>query len=274
MNGKPQSGSYLLLSGVILLYVLLFVYPVLHTIKLSFVDGDGPGIGNYISFLTEHDGLEVIGLTTGLAVGAAFFSALLSVLLLFLIPRTGPLRTAVVSVVLLPVIVPGLIFALGLLLLWDEVGWVNLFLTRAGLTSGPITVNFTPHGLILFYTWLYFPFTALVVFSRWQSIPKDTIEAARVCGAGRRSVLKRVVLPLLWPGIITGASMSFLLSFGAFSVPLICGGDYTPLAVEIYRSSVVFGDWGRGAAAAVLMAASQVLILSVFLTKKGGIWKS
>ncbi len=267
-------GPYASMAGVFLLFTVLFLYPMVHTVTLSVSEQDGFGPGNYVSFLSGKGGWGIIGLTAFLSGSAALLSAALSVFLLFAMPARGRLRTAAMSTVLLPVVVPGLIFALGLLLLWDETGWLNLALARLGIAGHPLRINYTPHGLIIFYTWLYFPFTTLAVLSRWEAVPKDAVEAARVCGAGRTRILASVILPLLWPGIVTGASMSFMLSFGAFSVPLICGGDHTPLSVEIYRRAVVFGDWETGTAAAVLMAAVQLLILGVFSLRSGEVWKT
>lgn len=256
------------LSGVLLVFALLFVFPLARTLTVSLSGEEGMGLGNYRSFLVEGGGGRIILLTAFLSLSAAVLSTVVSVFLLFTVPEKGAMRTAATSLVLLPVVVPGLVMALGLLLLWDEVGWVSLLFERVGLSSGRLRVNYTPHGLILFYTWLYFPFTALAVFSRWEAVPKDAIAAARVCGAGNWRLLRSIILPLLSPGIIAGASMSFMLSFGAFSVPLICGGDTVPLAVEIYRRAVVFGEWGEGAAAAVLMAGSQLAILAAVLGRR------
>lgn len=272
MIPREISRPVVLLGPVLLLFAVLFVYPLVHTVSVSLSGEGGPGFGNYISFLTRGGGGRIILLTAALALSTALLSTAVSLFLLGVVPRAGALRTAALSLVLLPVVVPGLVMALGLLLLWDDVGWVSLFLEKLGLPRGSLPVNYTPQGLVLFYTWLYFPFTALAVFSRWEAVPRDAIAAARVCGAGHWRLVRSIILPLLLPGILTGASMSFMLAFGAFSVPLICGGDTTPLAVGIYRTAVVFGAWGEGAAGAVLMAASQLAILGIFLGRGKG-WR-
>jgi len=273
MKAEGKGSSPLLLLPAVAVLAFLFVYPLATTVWTSLRTPGGLGLDNYVSFLTRYGGLGTLALTSVLALSATAISIVSSLLLLVLVPRRGRWRTAALTAILVPVVVPGLIFALGLLLLWDETGWVNLVLTRSGVLERPLDVNYTRAGLVLFYAWLYFPFTAMAVFSRWESIPGELVEAARVCGAGRVETARRVVLPLLRPGIIAGASMTFMLSFGAFSVPLVCGGDIVPIAVEIYRRTVVFGDWGTGSAAAVTMAGVQLVLLAVIAGKLAGRWK-
>jgi ABC-type spermidine/putrescine transport system permease subunit I len=58
--------------------------------------------------------------------------------------------------------------------------------------------------------------------------------------------------------------MTFLLSFGAFSVPLIAGGDNRPIAVTVYTTSAIFGEWEQGSAIAIVMAVLQISFLMVY----------
>ena len=70
-------------------------------------------------------------------------------------------------------------------------------------------------------------------------------------------VFRRVLLPLLRGSLWAGGVMIFLQCFGAFSVPLLAGGDYQPLGVKIYRVANVFLDWPLASAMAVVMGVIQ-----------------
>jgi ABC-type Fe3+ transport system permease subunit len=210
----------------------------------------------------------VILLTFGLALGATAVSVLLSVPLALVLRAKVRGHRLFRLMVLVPLVIPGLIGALGLLLFWGPRGWFNLFLLRLVPGIGaPVGVNYTLHGLILFYVWLYFPYTAVTTLSALESLDRSIEEAGEVAGASRGQVLRYVVLPLIKPGVLAGSVLTFMAAFGAFSVPLIAGGNYRPLAVEIYKqiSIPIPAHWSAASAIAVVMGALQVLFLSVYM---------
>src|SRR3546814_7550779 len=97
-------------------------------------------------------------------------------------------------IVLVPLVVPSLIGALGLLVFWGPRGWFNLFLIQ--LVPGverPVSVNYTLHGLIMFYLWLYFPYTCVTTLSALESLDRSIEEAGEVSGADRWQVLRYIV---------------------------------------------------------------------------------
>ena len=269
---SPGLGATLaLLSPGLLAFAGLFLYPLALTVVLSFrPEGKEAGwtVGHYVAFLGDPDGRRVILLTFGLALAATCGSVLLSV------PLSLVLRDKLWGhrffrlVLLVPLVVPGLIGALGLLLFWGPRGWFNLFLLRfvPGIDR-PVPVSYTLHGLVLFYVWLYFPYTCVTTLSVLESLDRSVEEAGEVAGASRWQVLRYVVLPLIKPGVLAGSVLTFMAAFGAFSVPLIAGGDYRPLAVEIYKriSVPIPAHWSAASAIAVLMGVLQVVFLSAYM---------
>jgi putative spermidine/putrescine transport system permease protein len=240
-------------------------------VVLSFrPEGDGAAwtLGNYAAFLGDPDGRRVILLTFGLALAATVGSIVLSVPLSLVLREKWRGHRFFRLVILVPLVVPGLIGALGLLLFWGPRGWFNLFLLRWVPGIGhPVPVDYTLHGLVLFYVWLYFPYTCVTTLSSLESLDRGIEEAGEVAGANRWQVLRHVVLPLIRPGILAGSVLTFMAAFGAFSVPLIAGGDHRPLAVEIYKqiSVPIPAHWSAASAIAVVMGAIQVLFLSAYM---------
>ena len=88
-----------------------------------------------------------------------------------------------------------------------------------------------------------------------------------MAGANRWQVLRHIVLPLITPGILAGSVLTFMAAFGAFSVPLIAGGDYRPLAVEIYKqiSIPIPARWSAASAIAMVMGVLQVGFLTLYM---------
>lgn len=249
----------------------LFFYPMLLTVFLSFrPEGQVAGwtLENYTRFLSDPDGRWVILLTFILALGSTALSILLSVPLALILREKVRGHQFYRLIVLVPLVIPGLIGALGLLLFWGVRGWFNLFLTQlVPFVTGPVAVNYTLHGLIMFYVWLYFPYTCVTTLSSLESLDRSIEEAGAVSGATRWQVLRHIVLPLITPAILAGSVLTFMAAFGAFSVPLIAGGNYRPLSVEIYKEISVFipARWSAASAIAMVMGAMQVLFLSLYM---------
>jgi ABC-type Fe3+ transport system permease subunit len=260
-----------LLLPALLCFFGLFFYPMLLTVILSFRP-EGQEVGwtleNYARFLADPDGRWVILLTFIISLGATALSVLLS------IPLALTLREKIRGhqfyrlMVLVPLVVPGLIGALGLLLFWGPRGWFNLALLQfvPGIIR-PVRVNYTLWGLTFFYVWLYFPYTCVTTMSALESLDQGIEEAGAVAGANRWQVLRYIVLPLITPGILAGSVLTFMAAFGAFSVPLIAGGDYRPLAVEIYKqiSIPIPARWSAASAIAMIMGVLQVVFLVIYM---------
>ena len=257
----------------------LFFYPMLLTLVLSFrPEGQTAGwtLQNYTAFLSDPDGRWVILLTFILALGATILSVLLSVPLSLILREKLRGHQFYRLMIIVPLVIPGLIGALGLLLFFGTRGWFNLFLLQfAPFVAPPLAVNYTIHGLILFYVWLYFPYTCVTTMSALESLDQSIEEAGAVSGANRWQVLRHIVLPLITPGVLAGSVLTFMAAFGAFSVPLVAGGNYRPLAVEIYKeiSVPIPGHWSAASAIAVVMGALQVIFLTLYMRyvrKMGG----
>ena len=263
--------TFLLLLPALAGFFGLFFYPMFLTVILSFRP-EGQTVGwtleNYTMFLSDPDGRWVIYLTFILALGCTAFSVLLSVPLSLVLREKVRGHRFYRLMVLIPLVVPGLIGALGLLLFWGSRGWFNLFLTQlVPFVQRPVRMNYTLHGLILFYVWLYFPYTCVTTLSTLESLDQSIEEAGAVSGANRWQVLRHIVLPLITPGILAGSVLTFMAAFGAFSVPLIAGGDYRPLAVEIYKQIAVPipARWSAASAIAIIMGLLQVAFLVLYM---------
>ena len=248
----------------------LFFYPMMVTVVRS-LRPEGEQVGwtleHYIRFLSEPRARNVIVLTFVLSISATLCSVVFSVILCLILRRKPRGNRFFRLTMLIPRVVPGLIGALGLLLLFGSRGWVNLSLIQfVPFVDEPIRINYTVLGLIVFYTWLYFPFTAVTTLSALEGLDPAIEEAADVAGANRWQVLRHVVIPLITPSILAGSVLTFMAAFGAFSIPLIAGGNYRPLSVEIY-SQINFtpARWSAASARAMIMAMLQVVFLTFYM---------
>jgi len=267
---EQNAITLLLLLPAFAAFFGLFAYPILITLVQSFrPEGqtDGFTFENYINFLSDPSGRDVIVLTFVLAIGATFFSLLFSIPLALILREKVRGHRFFRLLVLVPLMVPGLIGALGLLLFFGSRGWFNLTMQLLPFVQEPLTINYTMQGLILFYVWLYFPFTCLTTLSALEGLDRAVEEAGAVAGADSRQILRYLIIPQIIPGILAGSVLTFMTAFGAFSIPLIAGGNYRPLSVQIYKeiSAFIPAHWSAASAMAIVMGILQVTALTVYM---------
>ncbi len=269
-NKRQNLITFLLLLPGLAGFFGLFFYPMLVTLQRSFrPEGETLGwtLENYAVLVRDSDFTRVILLTFVLAVSSTLLSIALSVPLALLLRRKPAGHRLIRMTILIPITVPGLIGALGLLLFWGSRGWFNLALMPLLGRTDPIQVNYTITGLIIFYVWHYFSYTATTTLSTLEGLDPAFEEAATVAGAAPSQVLRHVVIPLIMPGILSGSVLSFMAAFGAFSIPLVTGGNLRPLAVSIYKQIEVFipARWSAASAMAAVMAVLQVIFLAIYM---------
>jgi ABC-type Fe3+ transport system permease subunit len=277
-TGPPGQLRHLLLGGLLVCPLLLFLaavfyYPLAYTVVQSVTPSAGGGwtLAHYAAFLGSREGLGVLVLTLGLSLAATLLSVVLSLPLALLLRRRFPGRRALQFLMMLPITIPSLVGALGLLILYDRTGWLNVVVLKLGLLSQPLAIDYTIPGLVLFYVWMFFPYGALVIMSGLGAIDPAVEEAGLVMGAKPRVVFFRLMLPLLRSSLWAGAVMIFLQCFGAFSVPLIAGGNWQPIGVRIYTVANVFLDWPQASAMAVVMGIIQAgLVVAYQAIGRGG----
>jgi len=262
--------TLLLLSPGLAGFFGLFFYPMLVTLERSLhPEGQTQGwtLENYAVLFRDSDFSRVILLTFFLAISSTLLSIALSVPLALLLRRKPAGHRLLRMTVLVPITVPGLIGAFGLLLFWGSRGWFNLSMMPLLGRTEPIQVNYTLVGLVIFYVWHYFSYTATTTLSTLEGLDPAIEEAATVAGATPSQVLRHVVIPLIMPGILSGSVLSFMAAFGAFSIPLVTGGSLRPLAVSIYKQIEVFtpARWSAASAMAAVMATLQVIFLAIYM---------
>ncbi|MFJ6559461.1 carbohydrate ABC transporter permease [Streptomyces sp. NPDC091412] len=124
--------------------------------------------------------------------------------------------------------------------------------------------------LTLFYTMMILPFTILTLRGFVAAVPKELEEAAMVDGCSRMTAFRRVILPLLAPGLMATSLFGFITAWNEFALVLVLNKDPESKTLPLWLSSfqTQFGDdWGATMAASSLFAV-PILILFVYLQRK------
>jgi len=91
-------------------------------------------------------------------------------------------------------------------------------------------------GIILQYVWKEVPFIGVIVLANMQSIGEDYESVARSLGASRWQTFRHVLLPLIFPGMLSASVMVFAFTFGAYEIPALLGASFpAALPVLAYR---------------------------------------
>ncbi|MFB7110269.1 carbohydrate ABC transporter permease [Streptomyces sp. NPDC056291] len=124
--------------------------------------------------------------------------------------------------------------------------------------------------LTLFYTMMILPFTILTLRGFVAAVPKELEEAAMVDGCSRMTAFRRVILPLLAPGLMATSLFGFITAWQEFALVLVLNKNAEAKTLPLWLSSfqTQFGDdWGATMAASSLFAV-PILILFVYLQRK------
>ncbi|QEU91917.1 carbohydrate ABC transporter permease [Streptomyces kanamyceticus] len=124
--------------------------------------------------------------------------------------------------------------------------------------------------LTLFYMVMILPFTLLTLRGFVAAVPKELEESAMVDGCTRMQAFRRVILPLLAPGLMSTSLFGFITAWNEFPLVLVLNKEAESKTLPVWLSSfqTQFGDdWGATMAAASLFAV-PILILFVFLQRR------
>jgi molybdate transport system permease protein len=178
-------------------------------------------------------------------------------------------QSLVEALLALPLVLPPTV--LGYYLLTAFGGVAPLGRLYEALIGRPLM--FTFEGLLLASVVVNLPFAIQPMQRAFEAIPVDVREAARCCGLSHWRILRRIELPLAWPGILSGLVLTFAHTLGEFGVVLMVGGNIPgetrTVAIAIYDRVQAFDTRAAGTMAAVLLLVSLAAIAASYRAVDG-----
>jgi sulfate transport system permease protein len=204
-----------------------------------------------------------------LTFGASFLGALVngffgSVVAWVLVRYRFPGRSIVDALVDLPFALPTAVAGITLTAIYSANGWIGQYLEPLGLK-----IAFTPLGVLVALTFIGLPFVVRTVQPVLQDLDKEVEEAATTLGASRWQTVRAVIMPELWPALLTGMAMAFARSVGEYgSVIFIAGNmplksEITPLLIMTKLEQYDYA--GATALGVVMLVASFLIVLMINL---------
>ena len=255
--------SYYALRVFVGLVLVFLIAPILAIMPLSFNSESFftyPMPGFSLKWYFGEDGffvndrwLGALKLSLIVAFATTFLATCIGTLAALGLSRSNlPGRAAIMAVLISPMIVPVIISAIGLFFFYADVG-----------------LNGTIIGIVLAHTALATPFVVIVVTATLTSFDRTLMRAGASCGAPPHTVFFKVVMPLILPGVISGALFAFVISFDEVIVILFIGGpEQRTLPRQMFAGIREQISPTITAAASVLIVISTVLLVTVELLRR------
>lgn len=259
---------WLLVSPATLLFLGLVVLPLCLTVILSFhvydhSSGikDGFTVEHYVRVLTDDYYLTIFWRTLRLAALTTLICVLIGAPEAYVLSRMGdPWRSVFLLVIIGPLLVSVVVRAFGWSMLLGSTGLVNQTLRALGLD--PVRLLYTETAIVIALVHVMQPFMVIPVWTALQKLDPAVEAAAWSLGASRFTALRRVVLPQVSLGMLSGSLIVFGLSASAFAIPGLLGGRRLKMAATlVYDEYMSELNWPLGAAIAIIVLAANLIIM-------------
>lgn len=226
-----RSLAITIYAGTAIFFAMFFVFPIWHTVEEAFVSADGAITLAYFAELFRNP-IYVEGLVNSFSMG--FFTTVLSLVIalpLALISNTWRFRGKEIlnALILVPLILPPFVGALGVRQFLGQAGVLNTFLIDVGLMEADVPFDWLGEGrlagIILMNALHLYPIAYLNISAALANLDPAMEDAAENLGCHGIRRLFRITLPLIMPGLFAGSTIIFIWAFTELGVPLIFDFD-------------------------------------------------
>jgi len=246
IRSLPRSKKYNIgfLIYIIIFYLFLFA-PLVITCILAFNNSDFPSLPwkgfsldwftannqNRIGLFNDENSLQSIWISIQTAFFVSVFSLIVGTMAAFLFERENfRFKQAFYFLALLPLVIPGVILGISLLLGTNSAG--TYFEDTWGIDVAILRPSF---WLVVLGQFSFIStFVLLVVSARLKKFDNSLAEAALNLGASKFDTIRLIILPFLRPALIGAGAVAFLMSFENFNTTLFLVGSDTTLPVNLY----------------------------------------
>lgn len=276
--------AWLLMLPLLAVMVGVIGWPLAETVRLSFTDaklvgtgGDYVGMANYTKMLGSAAFLKTLWVTLWFALASVAIEMVVGVLAALLLNQQFYGRTVLRALMILPWALPTVVNATLWRLIYNpEYGALDAALTQLGLIDTYRSWLGEPDSamwaIIAADVWKNFPLVALIALAALQAVPKDTVAASLVDGAGAFRRFRHVLLPHLAGPLMVALVLRTIEAFKVFDIIWIMtrGGPANTtrtLSILVYQEGFSFQRAGSGASLALIVT----LIVSLLALAYGSL---
>ncbi|PTE10081.1 ABC transporter permease [Mesorhizobium helmanticense] len=150
-------------------------------------------------------------------------------------------------------------------------GLVNTALMALGIIKQPLQIMNTDAAILLGMIYIYLPLMVLPIYASMEKLDFRLVEAGYDLYAGRWQVLRRIIFPLIKPGVIAGSILVFIPSLGAYVIPRVLGGGKNMMLGNLIELQFGAGrNWPLGAAISITLMVLVMIALLFYVRNASG----
>lgn len=307
VDSKNKWKAWLYLAPAIVLLLVFTVWPIINTIRIAFLEGYQPlqasagvkypfGFGNFIKVFKYQRFLLVLKNTLLLTVLTVPISCFLALIIAVFLNSITKFSKLFQTIYFLPYVTNSIAIGMVFSMMFNIIGlspngqdatswgYINSFLMALGMKP----INWVNGGssyaaniavMTIYIVWNALPFKILILLGGLQSVNKQYYDAAKIDGASRGRVFRKITVPLLSPMIAYVVITGFIGGFKEYSsIVGVFGEDMGPVGADGALNTMVGfiydsmdgNNYGRASAAALILFAiiMVVTLINLFVSKK------
>jgi len=236
---------------------------VLIPLSAVFVRSFGSGWSHFWEVVAAPRVLASLRLSFGASLIAALINVGFGLIVAWVLVRyTFPFKRLVDAIIDLPFALPTAVAGIALTALYAPNGWLGAQLAPLG-----IKVAFTPAGIVVALIFVGLPFVVRTLQPVLDDLDQEVEQAAATLGASGAQAFARVILPTLWPALLTGFALAFARAVGEYGSVIFIAGNM-PMKSEIAPLLIVtkleqYDYAGATAIAVVMLVLSFALMFGI-----------
>lgn len=279
-RGWPVSDGFAfgLTLPAIAFVAVLGLWPLAAFIAGSLLSGDsGISFVVFQRLLGDSVFLNVASRTVLLAIGVCAIVLLLAFpLACVIVQAPGKLKTVMLALVALPYLTSVLVrvYAWAALLAHD--GPVNAVLVASGVFERPQLLGHSMFGMVVGMVHILCPIAVLTLWSQMEKIPREHPQIAASLGAPPSTAFLTVFVPQTWPGVLSAASLVYVMALGAYVIPVALGSAKNVVFAQlVVEQATQILDWETAGAMGLAMLVIAALPLLAIVALRGAVrsWK-
>jgi sulfate transport system permease protein len=255
--------------GISLGYTLLYLsLIVLIPLSATFLKVSGMSWEAFWAAVSSPRVVASYKLSFGASAIAAAVNGVAGLLVAWVLVRyTFPGKKIVDSMVDLPFALPTAVAGIALTAIYAPTGWVGQYLEPLGIKSA-----FSPLGVVIALTFVGLPFVVRTVQPILEDLDPEMEQASATLGATRFTTFCRVILPEIWPALLTGCALAFARALGEYGSVVFISGNM-PMKTEITPLLIItkleqYDYHGATAIAVVMLVISFAMLLVINLLQR------
>ncbi len=256
MNNRSSLGAKLMASPYIVWASLFIIAPLIFVVYYSFTDADGSFTLENIQSLSKY--LPTFLRSIWFGIEATLICLIIAFpMAYFISQKSDKIQRTMVMLVMLPMWMSFLIRTYSWMAILQDTGIINSFLIKLGID--PIHMINTGGAVILGMVYNFLPYMILPIYSVMAKLDHSMIEAAQDLGCNRLAVIRKCIIPMSIPGVVSGITMVFVPSVSTFYISQkLGGGAFDLIGDVIERQFQQAYSYNLGAAISLVL---MVLIL-------------